>query len=121
MKFKLTMALTMTAILTVLIFAALSGHAQAPKKSIAVTASRFKYEPSEITLKKGEPVVLVFTTADVQHGISFKDLQLQVKVGKGGPTAITFTPTRTGEFVGTCSVFCGSGHGSMTLTLHVVE
>lgn len=121
MKFKLTMALIMTAVLTVFSFAALSGHAQAQKKSIAVTASRFKYEPSEITLKKGEPVILVFTSADVQHGISFKDLQLQVKIGKGGPNEVAFTPARTGDFVGTCSVFCGSGHGSMTLMLHVVE
>ena len=43
------------------------------------------------------------------------------KVSKGGTAEIAFTPDKTGTFVGHCSVFCGSGHGEMTLTLHVVE
>jgi len=42
-------------------------------------------------------------------------------VDKGVIVEVPFTPTRTGDFVGHCSVFCGSGHGAMTLTLHVVE
>jgi cytochrome c oxidase subunit 2 len=32
-----------------------------------------------------------------------------------------FTADKTGDFVGHCSVFCGSGHGGMSLTLHVVN
>ena len=32
-----------------------------------------------------------------------------------------FTPDKAGDFVGHCSVFCGSGHGGMMLTLHVVD
>jgi cytochrome c oxidase subunit 2 len=44
-----------------------------------------------------------------------------VKVGKGATTEVQFTPEKTGNFVGHCSVFCGGGHGSMKLTLHVVE
>ena len=37
------------------------------------------------------------------------------------PAELAFTPDKTGDFVGHCSVFCGSGHGSITLTLHVTE
>jgi cytochrome c oxidase subunit II len=44
-----------------------------------------------------------------------------VKAAKGKTAELSFTPTKIGDFVGACSVFCGSGHGKMKLTLHVVE
>src|ERR1700761_2514176 len=90
----------------------------APRR-IEITAKRFSYTPSEITVKKGEPVVLVFHSSDVAHGIKFKELNLQTEIGKGTDGQLSFTPTQVGDFVGHCSHFCGSGHGSMTLTLHV--
>jgi len=34
----------------------------------------FAYLPAEITVKKGEPVVLVMHSGDVAHGIEFKEL-----------------------------------------------
>src|SRR5271170_2483708 len=89
--------------------------------TINVSVKRFAYEPSQITLKKGEPVVIKLTTEDVAHGLKFKELNLNTKVEKGKTAELAFTPTQTGDFVGHCSVFCGSGHGSMTLTLHVTE
>jgi len=92
----------------------------APRR-IEVTAKRFSFEPAEITLKKGEPVVLVLKSLDVPHGLRFRELKVEVKVGKGGTAEVYFTPNRTGTFIGHCSVFCGSGHGSMTLKLHVVD
>jgi len=94
--------------------------ADAPRR-IEVAAKRFSYTPGEITLKKGEPVVLVFHSEDVTHGIKFKELNLQTEIGKGASSELSFTPTTAGDFVGHCSHFCGSGHGSMTLTLHVTE
>ena len=95
--------------------------AQDVPKRIDVSVKRFAYEPAEITVKKGEPVVLEITTQDVAHGLKFKELNLSTKIEKGKSAELAFTPTKTGDFVGHCSVFCGSGHGSMTLTLHVTE
>jgi cytochrome c oxidase subunit 2 len=92
----------------------------APKR-LEVSVRKFAYTPAEITLKKGEPVVLVLTTEDVAHGRKFKELNLNAKFEKGKPSELAFTPDKVGDFVGHCSVFCGSGHGSMTLTLHVTE
>lgn len=102
---------------------ALSGFSPAPDapQRIEVSVKKFGYSPAEITLKKGEPVVLVLTTEDVSHGLKFKELNLNTKVEKGKPAELAFTPDKVGDFVGHCSVFCGSGHGSMTLTLHVTE
>jgi cytochrome c oxidase subunit II len=99
----------------------LPARGQAAPRRIEVTAKRFDFTPGEITLKKGEPVVLVLKSADVPHGVRFRELGVTVNAGKGQTSEVTFTPDKTGTFVGHCSVFCGSGHGSMTLTLHVVE
>ena len=95
--------------------------AEAAPQRIEVTASRFTFDPGEITLKKGQPVVLVLKSADVGHGIRIRELNVEVKVGKGGTAEVQFTPDKTGDFVGHCSVFCGSGHGSMAFKVHVVD
>jgi cytochrome c oxidase subunit 2 len=102
---------------------ALSGFSPAPDapRRIEVSVKKFSYAPAEITVKKGEPVVLVLTTEDVSHGLKFKELNLNAKIDKGKPAELAFTPDKVGDFVGHCSVFCGSGHGTMTLTLHVTE
>jgi cytochrome c oxidase subunit 2 len=92
----------------------------APRK-INITAKRFGYEPAEITIKKGEPVVLELTSQDVTHGLKFKEMNLNAKIEKKKTTELAFTPNETGDFVGHCSVFCGSGHGGMALTIHVTE
>jgi hypothetical protein len=42
-----------------------------------VTAKRFGFEPGEITLKKGQPVVLVLKSADVPHGLRFRELNVE--------------------------------------------
>jgi cytochrome c oxidase subunit 2 len=88
---------------------------------IEVTAKKFAFEPSEITVKKGQPVVLVLKSADAAHGVRFSDLDVNVKVSAGGTSEVNFTPTKSGDFVGHCSVFCGTGHGKMILKLHVVD
>ena len=95
--------------------------AQGDAKRVEISAKRFSYDPGEITLKKGEPVILVLKSEDVAHGLRFRDLNLDLKVNKGATTEVPFTPQKTGDFVGHCSVFCGSGHGSMAMTLHVVS
>ena len=39
---------------------------------IEVTAKRFSFDPGDLTLKKGEPVVLVLRSVDVAHGLRFR-------------------------------------------------
>ena len=92
----------------------------APKR-VEVTAKRFSFEPAEITVQKGQAVDLVVKSGDVAHGLSIRELNLDIKVNKGATADAHFTADKAGTFVGHCSVFCGSGHGKMTLTIHVVE
>ena len=116
-------------LLSVLLAATLAGsllsidpiNAQSAPRRVEVTAKRFSFTPGDLTLKKGEPVVIVLKSDDVSHGMRLKDLGLDMKVAKGQTSEFTFTPDKVGDFVARCSVFCGSGHGSMRLTVHVVE
>lgn len=114
------LTLLVSVLATVFVAPKVRAQASAPRR-ILIIAKRFSYDPGEITLKKGQPVVLVLKSADVAHGLRFRDFNVNVKVKAGDTAEVQFTPDKTGDFVGQCSVFCGSGHGSMRLTLHVVE
>jgi len=86
-----------------------------------VSAKKFSFTPNELTLKKGEPVVIVLKSEDANHGLRVKELGIDLKAAKGQSGEITITPDKTGDFKGRCSTFCGSGHGSMAITVHVVD
>ncbi len=92
----------------------------APQR-IEIVGKRFEYAPAEITVKKGSAVTLVFTSKDVDHGLKFEDLNVAMTTKKGESKEMTFTPDKAGDFVGQCYLFCGEGHGSMKMTLHVTE
>jgi cytochrome c oxidase subunit 2 len=121
MKRRFMLLVMLIGIVIAGIFPARVVKAQAAPRRIEVTAKRFTFEPGEITVKKGQPVVLVLHSKDVAHGLRFRELNVDVKVRAGGIAEVQFTPDKTGDFVGHCSVFCGSGHGGMMLTLHVVD
>lgn len=120
MKFKFIASLSIAVLLAAIVFSYPS-RAQGTPQRVEIVAQRFSFTPSEITLKKGVPVVLVLTSKDVSHGLKFKELNLNIKAKKGATSEATFTPTKVGTFIGQCSVFCGSKHGSMKMTLHVTE
>ena len=109
----------MGAALLVMLMCTSSAKPASPRR-VEVTAKRFAFEPADITLKKGEAVDFVLTSNDVPHGVRIRELNLDLHVGKGKTADVTLTPSTLGTFVGHCSVFCGSGHGQMTLTIHVV-
>lgn len=99
----------------------ISAKQGAAPRRIEIDASKYSYSPKEITLKKGETVVLVLSSEDVTHGLKIKEFGIKVEAKKGHPEEVTVTPTKAGHFEGKCSHFCGMGHGSMTLAINVVE
>jgi len=106
--------------LAIILAAAPVGRSQEPRR-IEIGINRFSYSPSEITLKKGEPVVLVLTSHDVTHGLTISEFGLRKDVVGGQTAELAFTPMRTGTFEGRCSYFCGPGHTSMILKINVVD
>lgn len=121
MKKKFVLMILLGLVLIEAAFRVSTIRAQAAPRTIEITAHRFTYDPVEITLKKGEPVVLVVKSKDVPHGLRIKELNVDLKINPHSTAQAQFTPDQTGDFVGQCSVFCGSGHGSMKITVHVVD
>jgi cytochrome c oxidase subunit II len=88
---------------------------------IEITASKFAFEPNEITVKRGEEVMLILHSADANHGLVIEDLGIRAEAKKGSATEIKLNPLTDGTFGGKCAHFCGAGHGSMVFTVHVVD
>ncbi len=91
------------------------------EREIQITAKKFEFTPDTITLKKGEPVLLVFSSQDRKHGFNLRAFGIRTDVNPGGTARIRFTPDKTGRFTFSCDVFCGEGHEDMTGTIVVTE
>ncbi|HET6421795.1 MAG TPA: cupredoxin domain-containing protein [Geobacteraceae bacterium] len=90
-------------------------------KVIKITAKKFEYNPNKITLKKGVPVTLEFTSLDRLHGFSCPDLGIRGDILPGKGLKIQFTPQKAGTFPFHCDIFCGEGHENMTGEFIVTE
>ena len=88
---------------------------------IHITARKFEYSLGALSLKKGVPVVIELTALDRVHGFNLPEFGVRADAVPGKVTRIRFTPTKTGEFVFFCDVFCGDGHEEMSGVLTVKD
>ncbi len=98
-----------------LLLGALEAQAKPARKErvIKVTARKFQYSPSEITLKRGESVVLELTAIDFVHGFNVPSLHLRADLPPGPVTRVRIPTDKAGVFDFLCDNFCGSGHEEM--------
>ena len=88
---------------------------QGTARVIDITAERFEFWPSEITIAEGEEVELRITSDDTLHGFRIVGAGTNVVVpkrGKGRAT-VRFTGTTPGRYTFECSRLCGAGHNFM--------
>jgi len=90
-------------------------------KVIEISAKKFEFSPSQITLKKGEPVILRLSSSDRVHGFMSKPLKIDTDIAAGKTTDIAVTPDSAGDFTVICDHYCGTGHGNMKMKVSVVE
>lgn len=90
-------------------------------QEFAMEAKQFEFVPSTLTVKKGQPVKITFTTTDVPHSFSLPDFNVNVPLQPGQPAVAEFTPDKAGTFTFACRVFCGAGHSGMQGQLIVEE
>ena len=88
---------------------------------IQITAHRFEFTPSEITIRKGETVKIELNSSDVKHGFYIRGLKVDEKIEPGKQTEVLLTPQTAGTFPTICDHFCGLGHGKMKMTVVVEE
>ena len=97
----------------------LATGARSEERVVRIASRKFVFEPDEVTLKAGEPVVLELTTADVHMGFKAVDLGLRADILPGRVTRLRLTPQTAGTFPFFCDVFCGDDHELMSGTLTI--
>src|SRR3989442_4570505 len=88
---------------------------------VHMTAKRFEYNPSEITLKTGVPVILEITALDRDHGFKIPEFNVRADLKSGEVTRFRILPDRTGRFEVRCDAICCSGHEDMAGEIVVVD
>lgn len=91
-----------------------SANTGSKKRVITIQARKFSYTPSQILLKKDEPVVLEFTSVDFVHGFNIPDLNVRADLVPGQITKVHVLFEKAGQYAFLCDNFCGSGHENMS-------
>jgi cytochrome c oxidase subunit II len=114
-------ALKTLALVSLILAASLttSGARGDEPRVIAVSAKRFEFEPKEIRLARGEPVILEVTSQDVTHGFFSRKLGFDEDLAPGKTVRIPVKADEAGTYLVLCDHYCGSGHGNMKLTIAV--
>ena len=98
----------------------LRAAAQPGEQVIKVLARRFTYTPNKLSLKRGVPVILELTSADVLMGFNAPDFDVRADIIPGQTARVRLVPDKVGTFTFLCDIFCGSGHETMSGTITVV-
>jgi cytochrome c oxidase subunit 2 len=98
----------------------LRAAAQPEEQVIKILARRFTYTPNKLSLKRGVPVVLELTSADVLMGFNAPDFDARADIIPGQTARVRLVPDKVGTFTFLCDIFCGSGHETMSGTITVV-
>jgi cytochrome c oxidase subunit 2 len=114
------MALTLGLVLMLGVTGSSTVKADEANPVIDITAKRFAFTPSTITLKKGEKVTLRLHSEDVTHGFFMRALKIDEVIEPGQTKDIVVNPQTAGSFTTICDHFCGANHGNMNMTI-VVE
>jgi cytochrome c oxidase subunit 2 len=88
---------------------------------IQITAKKYEYNPKEIVVKKGAPVVLQFTSLDRLHGFNCPGLKIRTDIVPEKTNILRFVPEKAGTYPFHCDNFCGTGHDGMKGTITVTE
>jgi len=100
---------------------AASAATEPTPKVVEISAKKFEFTPAQITLKKGEPVILRLSSSDRVHGFMSKPLKIDTDIAAGKTTDVEVTPDSAGDFTIICDHYCGTGHGNMKMKVSVVE
>jgi len=79
--------------------------------SFEIKADEAGFEPASITVKKGEKVVIKFTSTDVNHGIHLDEFGLKnIIIPEKDSVTLEFTAGKTGTFSFPCTKYCSWKH-----------
>lgn len=67
-------------------------------ETIEVVASRQGFQPRVVNVRRGQPVRLLLTTADVDHCFALDALRVEKRIVPGKTTVLDLMPDRSGTF-----------------------
>jgi cytochrome c oxidase subunit 2 len=85
------------------------------RQIVRVTAERFTFTPSRITVKRGTTVEFRLRSEDTNHGFHIVGSDAKVIIPKRGrgEAMLVFVAETPGRYAFECSKMCGAGHGFM--------
>ncbi len=105
------------ALFVVLITMALaqSDDRKKPDRVVTVTAERFTFNPSRVTVKQGQLIEFVLVSDDTDHGFKIPGAGIDVAIPPGGrgEARVQFVAKEKGRLTFECSRACGAGHNLM--------
>jgi heme/copper-type cytochrome/quinol oxidase subunit 2 len=87
--------------------AALAAAAPAPP-TVEIAVSKRGFDPSRVSVRRGEAVRIVVTTRDVEHCFAIDALRIEKRVVPGRPARVDLVPEQAGEFPFYCCLESGS-------------
>lgn len=83
------------------------------ERHIAVTASRFAFEPGTVRVNRGDTVTIRLESTDVVHGLYVDGYGVSAQAEPGRPGLVRFVADRDGAFHFRCATPCGNLHPFM--------
>ncbi len=80
-----------------------------------LTAEKFRFNPSIITVKHGQKVTLNLKSLDVTHGFSLPEFGVEAEILPGELKSVSFIATRKGNYPFICNVICGAAHNHASM------
>ena len=103
--------------------ASISAQPAAPSAAhvVQITAERFLFTPSDVTVPQGTTVEFRLKSEDTAHGFRILGQAIDLAIPKRGrgEGTVRFTPPEPGTYVFECSRMCGAGHSFMRGTIKV--
>lgn len=88
-------------------------------KEFNMIAKQWEFQPSIITVNKGDLVKLNIKSIDVAHGFGLREFNVSTFLQPGQTTDVEFLANKSGTYSFFCNISCGAGHSSMRGTLIV--
>jgi heme/copper-type cytochrome/quinol oxidase subunit 2 len=89
--------------------------------TVTVRASRRGFQPKQLSLRRGELVHIVLTSADAEHCFAVDGLRIEKRIVPGRETRFDLTPEHPGTFAFHCCLESGEAADTERGELNVSE
>lgn len=76
----------------------------AGRRSLALTARKFQFDPEVIDVRRNDIVRLTITSADIDHSFTIDAYRIQKRIPAGGSVTVEFRADEVGRFPFYCSM-----------------